>query len=267
MRIDTPDVEITVKKNLTVEHQLFIFEKVKEILCFLNDKEVETSKDSIVKIKKMADVSEELSNTSELPEESSFDKDRLPNPIMRNGVFLEPSEIEKIKTFETMYRCPECGQHKAIILDLDNKYVFMKLNKENSYDLVYDNFKEGNEIPDSLFLRKTKDQVLSKLDYQDFIKSLDELPTKDDPVVFDLDKTTGHCPFCKSKNEMKEWVEAYEHPENYFEYNGICEDCGGEIEMITKKKAIKSQCIRCGKDYGDVKNENGNSSTISIARS
>lgn len=148
-------------------------------------------------------------------------RERLPNNT------VDPSKLETSKNEmgkHTHFRCSECGQSvvtvvngNVIIRDLENKEENLCITKALLEDFNYEDAKT-----------KVTDVGVS--------------------LISD-GNTKAFCPMCLSEKLIELWVDAYENPLKYFEYENPCPICGSETVFninATGKPTIKCDNEECG---------------------
>jgi uncharacterized C2H2 Zn-finger protein len=159
----------------------------------------------------------------------------------KNVVNLKDYKIETAKTENVLVRCSECGQGYVAVFKDDaaiNKEQanVLLVRHDNNFDVI--GFFSDEDIDNIL-----KPEEASYTDYYDDISHLE--PIKDTNV-----NLTGehflYCPICRSLKPFKKWIDAYRKPEDYFEYNNICDICGGEMTNNITKDGEELICEKCG---------------------
>lgn len=159
------------------------------------------------------------------------DKQYIPGEVNLNSL-----NVEKAETKPFLVRCPNCGQCHTAILEVSNieNIVLVRHGNEFKYvntvtaeDLEGLRFKEGMNIVDYFN------------DFQNFKYTEEE-------VVMD-DVSTIYCPICDSHQSAEDWIYAYEHPEKIFEYDKICDVCGGEMcqSIVEENGKDHFVCEKC----------------------
>lgn len=136
-------------------------------------------------------------------EETSVDTKRL-----KNVVDLNDYDVKKPKGYND-FRCPDCGQ--CIVISIDGQNYIRDINTGYVYPVDID-----------------EDTILNT--EEDYYTLLHESTSKFDRVsLTDTEEIIGTCIKCGKEHTLHEFIEAYEHPEYYIEYEHICPLCGGEM--------------------------------------
>ena len=172
------------------------------------------------------DANPDSTNVQRLPERMAVvDRERLPNDY---NVIREAKCNESVSYF----RCPSCGQ--SAIINIDGVNVLR--------DIQIDNLEEQQS-----YILDADYNLGAKLNYEEaknHITSGGEIMNSND--------YEGFCLNCMSCTTTDRWVEAFESPLAYFEFEKPCPLCGGETVMSVnqevEKRGIVTICDReqCG---------------------
>ena len=157
----------------------------------------------------------------------------------KNIVDLNNYKIEQASTEDVLVRCPECGQ--------DFVTVYIDPSSCNDDVLLV---RHGKEF---LVVDTVLDKDLAKVEkpegssFKDYYHDLICADTIKDTNVNLNGKCLLYCPICKNSHSFSDWLNAYIKPEEYFEYDNICDVCGGEmVEKITGENKSELVCDVCG---------------------
>ena len=188
---------------------------------------------------------------SEPEKQRPFIRERLPNNI----VDMDNLDISNAKVKKSFLRCPSCGQAHCLAVKNNNSIYFMVKDIENDeYKIitVIDEDSEHDFNSENILSMCMKDNMSNYRDYFDDLQDIAKKHGSDDDFVVDND-TIVFCPICKEKNTFSKWSDAYINPSFYFEYDKVCDICGGEcIKTISKGKEI-DKCEECNTKYIDNK--------------
>lgn len=162
----------------------------------------------------------------------TFDvRKRVPN-VEEDGGSYEPPFLNGL-------RCPNCAQHLAIRVETDTKNMLFVL-RYGEYE------------------KAVKDEIdFVEDDMPSFLEALDKVETE--PLSFERANSNVNvtCPYCGNKTEGDTaWKDAFDNPYNYFEYDVLCDKCGGEVfpNLIRNKETDEVRevmmCERCGEIRG-----------------
>jgi predicted RNA-binding Zn-ribbon protein involved in translation (DUF1610 family) len=164
-------------------------------------------------------------------------RDRLPNEID-----IKDLKVTKAKTQNTIMRCPSCGQaHCGILMDGDKLFLMRRKDKSDTFDTVMQCDGGQEEFLTTVSMKEDD----SKREYYESLQLMNVL----DETDFVADKNTEvFCPVCHKSNKLAAWMDAYDHPEKYFEYAYVCDVCGSEmVSCVDYRKQVKElKCEECG---------------------
>lgn len=179
-------------------------------------------------------------------------RDRLPNNV------VDPSTLtvtEAVKE-NALVRCPHCGQNHVIALKSNGSIYVMRMNYgEDNYEILT-HFPENDvkTLTDMCYENYTKsfkevaggnDKEAPKA-YWQFIQSVEILDENKNEDFVAGNETEIFCPVCGKSEPFAKWKDCYENPLNYFEYDVICDACGGEMSMVKKQGESFYKCDKCG---------------------
>lgn len=160
-------------------------------------------------------------------------RDRLPNQIDLNDYSFKKAESKAV-----LLRCPACGQGHVVMTKVGSLcYILEK--KNGKFEIIGES--SGTESFGEF--SKTfcmKDDETHK-EYYDMMQKCDIIESDDFACSDEMDM---FCPVCKSSAPMSKWVDAYENPSLYFEYNDVCDICGGE-NIVLSNKDDKTNYFKC----------------------
>lgn len=174
-------------------------------------------------------------NTKTDSEREPF-RDRIPNEID-----ISDLKITKAKTKKTLMRCPTCGQgHCGVVMDGEALF-FMRRKKGSD---VFDTVMQCDGGKEEFLMTVSRKEDESKEDYYNSMQNTDVI----DDTDFVADKDTEvFCPVCYKSSKLMTWMDAYDHPEKYFEYAYVCDVCGGEMDSVpTPEGRVVMVCEDCG---------------------
>lgn len=181
-------------------------------------------------------------------------RERLPNNI------VDPKELdftEAVKK-EALVRCPHCGQCHTLVVRSKGYLYAMRMNYDTKNFEIYTSFPESEEKEahalNNLTMDGNVEYYLSQVNNNRakvpfaYWKNVREITPNTMDTDFIADNNTEiFCPVCGKSDTFGEWKNCYENPLNYFEYENICDACGGEMSMIQKKgESGVHTCERCG---------------------
>lgn len=129
------------------------------------------------------------------------------------------------------FRCPSCGQ--SAVISVNNQIVIRDLESEE----------------ETLCL--TTGVELDPFDYEKAKGKVTELG-----VMLKADgETEGFCPICSETHKLESWIDAFERPLNYFEYEQPCPLCGCETNFVIGQNSSEVKCDNkaCGYTLKGVK--------------
>lgn len=136
------------------------------------------------------------------------------------------------------FRCPNCGQAfitKAVGANNTQKmFIFRNVNANQEEQKV--TFRkvniEGLKIND----RTDKEELVS------IYKDLDKLAFEEVNLLYQ-EGTDCHCPICSNEDyTLKDWIDAWTSPLNYFDSEMICDICGDDARLIMTDKTQYVEC-------------------------
>lgn len=180
-------------------------------------------------------------------------RERIPNSINEDTIKIQQPKIEK-----ALVRCPQCGQGFAAIVVNDaaiDKEKRLLVKKEDEFKVTNVVIKSDEELEGMLYHgthRLPGENGENLLDYYDDIINNAQVVEEEKDYFVDMN-TTLLCPCCRSTNKFYAWKNAYENPEEKFEYSNICDICGGEVEMFVNNEGTHYQCVACKTVKGENK--------------
>jgi uncharacterized CHY-type Zn-finger protein len=185
-------------------------------------------------------------------------RDRVPN----NVVDISTLKIGKAETASALVRCPHCGQaHVIMPMDEFNYYLMIRDYEKNEFVPVGDPIHVPSitqeELENMFYKLEVNGHSVTKDDYfndlQDILKAeLAKVNLKDIDIVINNDSSIL-CPVCRQISTFNSWKNAFAHPEEFFEFNEVCDACGGELIGKNTKESTKSKrpefilcCESCG---------------------
>ena len=204
-----------------------------------NQLEVYLQETNVAPTKIEAVATKTLSVPLEVPMEESSEfriRNRIPNEIDLNTLEVKQAELEK-----TLCRCPNCGQaHVAVVLEGSDNLLLVR-------DYEADEFVYVQTLTNDERVGLTKNVYDNNyIDYYHDIQSMLSYASREDVIV--EDSSCIFCPVCMRTANFSEWKDAYQRQSKYFEYEKICDICGGEVlPTITKEnsKTTKYECEQC----------------------
>ena len=159
------------------------------------------------------------------------DKQYIPGEVNLNNL-----NVEKAETKPFLLRCPNCGQCHTAILKLSDKENILLVRHGDEFKYV--STVTGEDL-EGLRLKEGMDIV-------DYFNDLQSFKYTEEDVVVD-DTSNIYCPMCDSYQSAEEWIYAYEHPEKMFEYDKICDVCGGEMcqSIVEENGKDNFICEKC----------------------
>lgn len=169
-----------------------------------------------------------------ITEEKSPIRDRLPN----NVVDIKDLDVQKAMTENVLVRCPHCGQAYAIIVK-DGIKLFLMRRDFDANEFVIIAEAEESELPLLIAKNGEAKKYYDNIHNKKVINSSD-FAVNDDTEIF--------CPLCHESNDFYKWKDAFRNPWKFFEYEKICDICGGELSPVIDSKNSNSMiCDKCGK--------------------
>jgi hypothetical protein len=141
------------------------------------------------------------------------DKQYIPGEVNLNNL-----NVEKAETKPFLVRCPHCGQCHTAILEVSNIENIILVRHDNEFKYVNTVTTEDLE---NLRFKEYMNIIDYFNDFQNFKYTEEE-------VVMD-NISNIYCPMCDNYDSADHWIDAYNHPEKLFEYDKICDVCGGEM--------------------------------------
>lgn len=173
-------------------------------------------------------------------------RDRIPN----NAVDLKDLKIGKAGTENALVRCPNCGQSHVLIVKCQGNYYLMGRDyNKGEFVQIGEVIENEDELNNIYYKSEVKGVNVSKEDYFVDIQNIIKRARHDDFNLVIDNQSVIICPVCQKSDNFLTWKEAFANPESFFEFNVICDACGGEV--ITKNIGKKSpkyrnQCESCG---------------------
>lgn len=183
---------------------------------------------------------------------------RIRKRVPNNVVDISELTIGKAETNNALVRCPHCGQSHAILaMDEFNYYIMVRDFEKNEFFPVGDPFNVNEtteeELLSFMYQESKNGKEVSKLDYFNDIQTLLKKYKKESIDIVVNNDSLIKCPVCHKDEHFIEWKEAFVNPQNYFEFNEICDACGGEMLGKNTKSSTKSKspvfkftCESCG---------------------
>lgn len=159
--------------------------------------------------------------------------------VGRNTVDLGKlyKNVEKQKSKEySKFRCPNCGQAKMLYIK-EGKSVTYSENKKLM--LLSEKFIE--------------DITAGQLNFVPFIQGKEFKKYKGKATKLLLNENNSDtectCLNCKKDAALIDWIEAEINPKKYFEFDIVCDVCGGEVMPVVKDgKVTNRKCEQCGQE-------------------
>lgn len=176
-----------------------------------------------------------VENTNVKSEKPRDNKDYIPGEVNLNSL-----KIEKAETKTSLVRCPKCGQAHVAILEVSNIENIILVRHGNEFKYVRTVTSE--DLDNLMFNKDTMNIVDYFNDFQNFKYT-------DEDIMMD-NVSNVYCPVCDTYNSAEKWVEAYNCPERYFEYDNICDICGGEMCQAIKEENGEERfvCENCNSE-------------------
>ena len=179
------------------------------------------------------------------PQRDNFGiRQRLPN----NVVDISDLNVQQAVTENALVRCPKCGQaHALVVTNANSLYLLRRDYAKDEFAIVQD-FELTNQDD---FMQASKASDETELDYFYRLQSMSIRPDEDFVVNND---TEVFCPVCKQSSSFVDWKEAWENPLGFFEYEEVCDVCGGELSVCVSPNQTDSsqsillrECNKCHK--------------------
>lgn len=171
------------------------------------------------------------------------EKKHIPGEVNLNELSIQEAETKHL-----LFRCPCCGQgHVCLVKPKENEYILMARHN-NDFEYIETLDEDGADkvtitnmlsvkninITEDYIADFDKEENKDKLiDYFDDIQSFEY--NSDCDVIIE-DDTNIMCPICSAISPASSWINAYNNPLEYFEYDDICDVCGGEMIYSVSKK-------------------------------
>lgn len=168
---------------------------------------------------------------------------RLPNAYDGNNISKEITpekdhviDLSTLKTEKTTivqhkyFRCPDCGQ--SVLIVVDGITVMRDLDAKGNLCIL-----------DSEDIKPLSEEEV--FNYEDAKKHVQDVGV----ALAANGQTVASCPMCKRGESLIErWVEAYEKPLNFFEYESPCPICGSETTFVVERNntVVKCEKTECG---------------------
>lgn len=165
--------------------------------------------------------------------EKSPIRDRLPNNI----VDVKDLDVQKAITENVLVRCPNCGQAYAIIVKDGNNLFLMRRDFEaNEFVIVAD--ADESQIT----------SLIADDNFKEYYETIYDMAVIDSSDFAVNNDTEIFCPICHESNDFYKWKDAFQNPSKFFDYENVCDVCGGELsEIIDNKTQGVMVCNECGR--------------------
>lgn len=183
----------------------------------------------------------ELKEALDEQKETEFNiRERLPN----NVVDVKQLDVKQAVIENALVRCPQCGQAYALIVKDGDKLILMRRNFDtNEFEIVA----EANES-------QIEEIIASEGKYQEYFKLMQDSVVIDSSDFAVNNESEIFCPLCHLSDTFYHWKDAWENPLHFFEYEDVCDICGGEMSYSVSRdskgknpdKYIKV-CNQCGR--------------------
>lgn len=179
------------------------------------------------------------------PQRDNFGiRQRLPN----NVIDVNELKVEQAVTENALVRCPKCGQSHALVVSSANSLYLLRRHYAKDEFAIVQDFELSNQ--DS-FMQASMLPDETKLDYFYRLQSMPIRPDEDFAVNNDSEI---FCPVCKQSSSFADWKDAWENPLGFFEYEDVCDVCGGELSVCvnpnqtdSSQNALLRECNTCHK--------------------
>lgn len=218
-------IQLKIPEDIYLNNSIKIYELLKDVLDNLSDsvsKEVKKQANNNTPLR--GGISDRFFNI----------RDRIPNIEDDENV-----KVQKPKLDKALVRCPHCGQGFSAIVKINNEEMRLMIKKGDEFKTTKTIIKTTEELEKMLC-----PESISKKDYYDDLMNATEVVEEEKDIFVDLD-TILICPCCHEKDRFSEWKNAFESPEQYFEYDNICDICGGEVDAVVTKEGMSFICSKC----------------------
>lgn len=135
------------------------------------------------------------------------------------------------------FRCPSCGQGfitKAVSSNgTQQMFIFRNANVNTGEQKA--NIGKVNIEGINVENRENKEELIT------LYKGLSELTFESVNLLYQ-EGTNCHCPICNEEHTLKDWIDAFTSPLNYFDREMICDICGDDAKLVMTDSTQYTEC-------------------------